>query len=80
MDRTALIENIQHKIAQIENKEVLQELETMIDEMVLLESELNIPSHVQESMTRATKELNDGKGIAHEKVWSEIQSKYQKSE
>lgn len=76
MDRAILVENIQHKVAAIESSEILKELEEMIDEMLLEMDEL--PIHVQESMTKAKKELNEGKGIPHEQIMNEIRGKYPK--
>jgi hypothetical protein len=80
MDRTSLVENIQHKIAKLENEEMLLELETMIDQMLFLEKEEELPVHVQDSISRATKELDGGKGIPHGEVWREIIAKYPKAE
>ena len=80
MDRTTLVENIQHKIATLENEEILLELERMIDEMLFLEKDEEIPVHVQESISRAAKELDDGKGIPHDEVWREIITKHSKTE
>jgi hypothetical protein len=76
MDRAILVENIQHKVAAIESPEILKGLEEMIDDMLLEVDEL--PAHVQESMTKAKKELDEGKGISHEQIMNEIRSKYPK--
>jgi hypothetical protein len=79
MERTALIADIQHKIATIENSEVLKELQNMIDEIVFSDS-INrmddLPLHVRESIAKATKQLDDGKGIPHEQVMNEIRLKF----
>ena len=64
MERTALIEDIQHKIATIENPEVLKELQDMINEVVFSDSinrKGELPLHVKESIAKATKQLDEGK-------------------
>ena len=83
MERTALIEDIQHKIATIENSEILKELQDMIDEIVFSDSingKVDLPLHVRESIAKATKQLNEGKGIPHEQVMDEIRLKFQKGQ
>jgi hypothetical protein len=81
MERTALIEDIQHKIATIENSEVLKELQDMIDEIVFSDSinpKDDLPLHVKESIAKATKQLDEGKGIPHEQVMDEIRLRFRK--
>lgn len=81
MERTALIEDIQHKIATIENSEVLKELQDMIDEIVFSDStnpKDDLPLHVKESIAKAAKQLDEGKGIPHEQVMDEIRLRFRK--
>jgi hypothetical protein len=81
MERTALIEEIQHKIATIENPELLKELQDMINEVVFSDSidrKDKLPLHVKESITKATKQLDEGKGIPHEQVMNEIRLRFPK--
>lgn len=81
MERTALIEDIQHKIATIEDSEVLKELQDMIDELIFSDSIISkdaLPLHVKQSISKATKQLDEGKGIPHEQVMNEIRLKFRK--
>ncbi len=81
MDRAGLVKDIQHKVATIESQEVLKELQDMIDEAVLsnardLQGEL--PIHVKKSIDKAKQQLDNGKGISHDKVMNEIRIRYPK--
>jgi hypothetical protein len=78
MERTALIEDIQHKVATIENQEVLKELQEMIDGLLSPDRDNSgkLPIHVQESIARGKKQLDEGKGIPHVQIISEIRLKY----
>lgn len=81
MERTALIEDIQHKISTIEDSEILKELQDMIDEVIFSDSinrKDDLPLHVKQSISKATKQLDEGKGIPHEQVMNEIRLKFRK--
>lgn len=81
MERTALIEDIQHKISTIEDSEILKELQDMIDEVIFSDSinrKDDLPLHVKQSISNATKQLDEGKGIPHEQVMNEIRLKFRK--
>lgn len=79
MERTALIEDIQHKIASIENPEVLQELQAMIDKVIFsasMDRKDDLPLQVKQSIAKAAKQLDEGEGIPHEKVMNEIRLRF----
>ena len=81
MERTALIEDIQHKISTIEDSEILKELQDMIDEVIFSDSinrKDDLPLHIKQSISKATKQLDEGKGIPHEQVMNEIRLKFRK--
>jgi hypothetical protein len=82
MNRSILIGNFQNKIATIENESALLELDVLIDEMIrssYTEKE-ELPSHVEESITRAKKQLDNGEGIAHQLVMQELRIRYPEME
>lgn len=81
MDRTTLIDDIQHKIATIESQAVLKELNDMIDEAVFSDvtnQENKLPAHVIDSIAIAKQQLDDGKGIPHEQIMREVRLRYSK--
>ena len=82
MNRSILIGNIQNKIATIENESALLELDLLIDEMIRSSytEEEELPSHVEESITRAKKQLDNGEGIAHQLVMQELRIRYPEME
>ena len=82
MNRSILIGNIQNKISAIENDSTLLELDVLIDEMIrssYTEKE-ELPNHVEESITRAKKQLDNGEGIAHQLVMQELRIRYPEME
>ena len=79
MDRTTLIDDIQHKIATIESQAVLKELNDMIDEAVFSDvtnQENKLPAHVIDSIAIAKQQLDDGKGIPHEQIIREVRLRH----
>ena len=81
MDRTTLIDDIQHKIATIESQAVLKELNDMIDEAVFSDvtnRESQLPAHVIDSIAIAKQQLDARKGIPHEQIMREVRLRYSK--
>lgn len=78
MNRLAIVEDIQQKVATIESQEVLRELQAMIDELVQYNNQVNeeLPPHVLESINVSIKELEEGKVIPHEEVMREIRARF----
>ncbi|UXE66045.1 MAG: hypothetical protein KA713_16500 [Chryseotalea sp. WA131a] len=78
MNRLAIVEDIQQKVATIESQEILKELQEVIDELLLSnqQSTEELPLHVLNSINISIKELEEGKGIPHEEVIQEIRTRF----
>ena len=78
MNRLAIVEDIQQKVATIESQEILKELQEVIDELLLSnqQSTDELPLHVLNSINISIKELEEGKGIPHEEVIQEIRTRF----
>ncbi len=72
MERAVLVESLQKKIASIKQKDLLEELQETVDEMLIADKDLDFWNELTELQKRnieaSLKQIQNGHLVAHETV------------
>ncbi len=84
MDTALLKKEMTEKISSISNPTILERLNLIVEDFALEDEGKDfwdtLPDQLKKTIKKAEQELNEGKGVPHEKVMADIKARYKFSE